>query len=410
MTSKIIIVRNSEVLPSDKGGRLWRSGMYAKYFLSEGKKVDWVVSSFDHYNKLQRTREYIGEDVVMLNSPGYRANVSIARIIDHLIFSIKLFWYLCKQKNVEFILCSYPTPESSFMSVLVGKIKKIPVVIDIRDLWPDVFLDTTSSKFFNIKRFLLSPYNFMLKFSMRNASIVMAVNKEFLSWGQKYRKEESKKNDFISFIPFEEPEVTPNDKEIASKILKDSKFDDNSLLIVFGGTIGSMFEFDTLLEALKISKENDFKVNVLICGNGESLDFWKRKFEGLNNVYFSGRVKANVLFALLAKADLLFACYKNISGFYGHLPNKFMEYCSAGKPIVNGLKGYAADLIDDYNSGMNYNNANELYEIFNFYSQKENLTIHSTNARLLYEKKFHPDVIFSDLKKNLRQFYTEEKI
>lgn len=408
MSSKIIVVRNSEVLPSDKGGRLWRSGMYVSHFLAEGRKVDWVVSSFDHYNKRQRIIGVIEEEVTILQSTGYKKNVSIARIVDHFIFSVKLFLYLFKQKDIEFILCSYPTPESSFASVLFGKIKKVPVVIDIRDLWPDVFLDTTTSKFFNAKKLLLLPYDFMKRFSMKNASTLMAVNHEFLSWGQRYRCKKKQENDFVSFIPFEEPKLTSHDENEAVKILGKNGFFDDSLLVVFGGTIGSMFEFDTLLESLIISKTNGLKVNVLICGDGESLSYWENKFQSFDNVFFAGRVKSSVLFALLAKADLLLACYKDINGFYGHLPNKFMEYCSAGKPILNGLKGYAVELIDNYHFGVNYNNAADLYESFVFYTKKDNLTAHSNNAKSLYESKFHPDVIFSDLKEKLHHIINVE--
>ena len=41
----------------------------------------------------------------------------------------------------DLILCSYPTIELSVEAVRYGRTHGIPVVLDVRDLWPDIVLD-----------------------------------------------------------------------------------------------------------------------------------------------------------------------------------------------------------------------------------------------------------------------------
>ena len=57
MTEKdtIYIIRNSEVLPSDgDGSRYWRSGLIAEFLFKKNYRIKWVMSNFDHLNKIKR--------------------------------------------------------------------------------------------------------------------------------------------------------------------------------------------------------------------------------------------------------------------------------------------------------------------------------------------------------------------
>ena len=47
----------------------------------------------------------------------------------------------------DLILSSIPTSELSLEATKLGKKNNIPVILDIRDLWPDVFLDVLPNFF-----------------------------------------------------------------------------------------------------------------------------------------------------------------------------------------------------------------------------------------------------------------------
>jgi len=76
-----------------------------------------------------------------LYSLKYKKNVSIERIINHHILAYKFSKLAELEVQPDVVLCSYPTIELSLVATKYGKRKNVPVIIDVRDLWPDNFLD-----------------------------------------------------------------------------------------------------------------------------------------------------------------------------------------------------------------------------------------------------------------------------
>mgnify|MGYP006195271475 FL=1 len=251
----VTIIRNSECLPSDSNGaRLWRSGIFAQYFHSVGHKVSWVISSFDHFNKINRksieSAGGVNDLITMLKTPGYKSNLSIMRFVDHFIFGVKLFIYLIKKDKSDVLICSYPTPESAFFTVLYGMMSRKVVIIDVRDKWPDVMFETFKGKFSFLVRFMFSPYWIMKKIVMKKATCIMAANPDFLSWAVESANREIGRFDFVSYIPFLQPEVSDKNESEAKMIIDKLDIKPGDLLVSFAGTLGLMFDFEPLYKLL----------------------------------------------------------------------------------------------------------------------------------------------------------------
>ena len=57
----------------------------------------------------------------------------------------------------------------------------MPVVVDIRDLWPDVFADAFPPKIRKIGHWLLAPYRTMARRACRDASAIVGPTEEFVA-------------------------------------------------------------------------------------------------------------------------------------------------------------------------------------------------------------------------------------
>jgi hypothetical protein len=130
-----IVVRQSAVL-EDRTPSLgeWREIDILRGIKVSGCECKLICSSFDHYSMSQRTlrKKTTFYDRVVLKSPGYSNTSSASRVIDAWIFSLKLFIYLFKRRNsIDFVVVSYPTPESSFVVSLLSKYMR--VYVDVRD-------------------------------------------------------------------------------------------------------------------------------------------------------------------------------------------------------------------------------------------------------------------------------------
>lgn len=421
MTKKsiIYIVRNTEVLPSDgDGARYWRSGLIAEHLFKNSHKIKWVISSFDHLNKVNRKKvskqsglNDIHKVVEMLKTPGYKNNISVKRFIDHSIFAFKLFYYLCRHNDAKIIFVSHPTPESSFACTLYAKIYGIKAVVDIRDLWPDVFYDNDNGLKKRLKKIILLPYIGMTRYTLKNATSIVAVNKSFLEWS--YRKGRVQNDaDIVSYIPFVAPTIAKSDINAVAEICEQLSIDPkNEIIISFGGTIGEMFDFKLLLKVLKKHSENKkiTKIKFIFCGSGSQLDSLKNSFIEFENVHFIGYINSTVLYSLYSISTAVFAPYKRIQNFDGHLPNKFMEYLSSGKPIISSLKGDAASILLENNAGFNYSTSEELFNILEEISNNpETLRLKGINSRKIYETRFSPEKICIAIEKHLISLINDE--
>ena len=142
------MVTVGEPLPSVDAGnpRLLRTGVLAERLAGRGHEVDWWTSTFDHYRKRQRSpmdASYLwrGINIRMLKSVGYRRNVSPRRFVEHFQIARKFALQVRRGPRPDVILASLPTLELAVACVRFGREAGVPVLVDVRDLWPDAIID-----------------------------------------------------------------------------------------------------------------------------------------------------------------------------------------------------------------------------------------------------------------------------
>ena len=402
MARRIAIIRNSESLPQDLNGqgRLWRSGVYADYFIKNGWDVDWIFSSFDHYGKTHRKKgaiRGINQDLNLkvLSTTGYSSNVSFMRLLDHLVFSIKVFAVVLSSKpRYDIVLCSMPTPDSAFFVALACRIRGFKYVVDIRDQWPDVFHQSAARWLEKaIVKYALFPYVILRNCAFRWSALIIAPNISYLKWAKSCSS--SSAQIFFTPIPFIEPEPTLITSEY-SNFQKDSQFK-----VVFFGTLGRMFDF----EAIKYSLDrlSPSSVSVYFIGDGEQAATIRESFKYHSNVHFLGHVSPDLGFSMLKAADVLWAPYLDIENFRGHVTNKIVEYTCAGRPVVTSMAGLVSDFLGKYEAGFFYESNEELFQsLSNLMKSAGMCQRMGAGARQLYEAEFEYSKVLGELESRLR--------
>ena len=93
---------------------------------------------------------------------------------------------------------------------------------------------------------------------------------------------------------------------------------------------------------------------LVICGAGESLsDLWDRARD-LPNVLLPGRVGQPEIWELMQRSTAGLAPYRALRNFDDNLPNKPIEYMSAGLPIIASDVRVLSRLIDEHSCGLTY--------------------------------------------------------
>lgn len=398
-----------EPLPTDGSGeRLLRTGILANLLSTKGHQVVWWSSTFDHVRKRQRFDKDTFVDIndrfriVLLHSMIYKKNISIARIVNHYGISRKFFRLAESEPRPDIILCSLPTLELSLAATDYGKKRDIPVILDIRDLWPDIFLELAPVWGQRFARLLLSPMFKTVRAACAGAAAITGITASFVDWGLNYaeRKRSSLDRDF----PMGYTETVPDKESIEAAenfwkrhgISKDS----NEFIVCFFGNMGRQFELEIVIKAAGKLKEKKPLVRFILCGSGDNLDHYKNLSKDYKNVIFPGWVGAADIWTLMRMSSVGLSPYVSSKSFTMSLPNKPVEYLSAGLPVVSSLGGVLKNLLSAYDCGVTYENGNPdglVSVLIDLYNHPDRLERMSENALALYKGKFVAEKVYNSV-------------
>lgn len=414
---KIWIVCVGEPLPTDgENTRLRRMGNLAKCISENGHTVEWFSASFDHYKKSQRFNKNvdikIDENYVMhiVYTNGYKNNISFSRILHHKSAGKNIYKKMKELDKPDIIIASMEPLEVASAVTKYGVENSIPVIVDVRDLWPEIYYEVLPKKL----NFALTPYVKLCRKSLRdimsNAYSIIGLSEGFLEYGIEFAKRDKKLTDRVFPIAY------PNYKYDKYNYQFDeywSKYGLNKddFIVTFMGNFGKQFNFEDIIEASSLLKENP-KIKFVLCGTGHQLENIKNKTS--ENVITPGWIEKNQILSLLSNSNIGIAPYIDSINYTKNTPNKFGEYLSASLPILVSVAGDMEKKLKENECGYRYQNGVDLSEIImTYYMDRNKLCKHSKNARKLYELEYNGDILYKHMLEYLietKNTYEKEEI
>lgn len=381
--------------------RYLRTGMLAKTLALRGNTVTWWTSSFDHAHKIHYSNPpvYIPEYnywVVYLKGVSYSHNVSFRRLLNHYQVAKDFERLSVQEQPPNLIYCSYPTIELSLAAVYYGRQNHVPVIIDVRDLWPDIFLNILPKPLSWLGRLLIMPYYFMSKKIFKECDALTAVSENYLDWGLRRGCRIKTEKDLVfmhGYQPFGDD--VPICAEIKEHFVELGVIESRTICW-FVGTFGRSYDLIPVIEAAKKLEAMGRKdIQFVFSGEGENRELWQRHATGLNNVVFTGWINTRQLTYLLSIADIGLMAYSKDAP--QGLPNKIFEYLSVGIPIISCLNGETAAFISDHDCGLSYEPGNS-----DSFLNALDKTIKSGfnnkhSSRKKYMQSYSSDIIYNQL-------------
>ncbi len=416
------ILQTGEPLNCDgKNIRPMRAINLSSALISKNHKVEIISTRFYHQKKIFRKNSkttFYGKSLTetLINSSGYKSNLGIARLIDHHILFISLLLNLFRrEKKPDLIFIGYPPIEWSLAAVIYAKIKNIPIILDIKDIWPDIFWDNQkiSKTKRNTIKFIFIPYRIYASIISTLSDYITGPTLSLAVYFKNKYKNLFLKKIFSLNEPktFSSPIVPPKENAL-EPYQEEDKLDPNiTLRILFIGSLMSIYDFETVSKSLKILSEKGIKYKFYIAGGGGSEKQIKRIFNDNSKVHFLGWVNRDKALELSKECHLAIAPYQNILNYKLNLVNKYIDYMSLALPILSPVEGYVQNLIDKYDIGWNYkaNNALDLSEKFlNILESKKCIEIKSKNAYNLYKNKYKYEIVYNDLVNKLEGISAEK--
>ena len=335
----------------------------ADYLSKKDHKETFWTSRFSHQHKKHRdvvSNRFLKTlskniEVIYLDSPGYAKNISLKRFIDHFMLGLKFKNLSEIAEKPDLIICSFPTLELSYWCVKYGKKNNIPVVLDLRDMWPDVLIERLKTRFvtpFKFLAYILSfPYILIARWCLHNADSLIGITPGFLEWGQKIgRRPRSKQlKDTVVYQSKKKPKIVSKsaiDDDVNSFISLMGR--SKKVVLVWSGSLISDTDGRTLLQVIKdLPKRVSEDLYFVICGKGDLVPEIKDIEQCVDNVKYFSWLDANNMHSILEISDYGLLCYLDREDFRRSIPNKVLDYLMANLKIVSSVKGEIDILITD---------------------------------------------------------------
>ena len=400
---KIWILQTGEPVQTDKArSRPMRAMNLSNALVKDGHDVEIWTSNFDHFLKNHRSKAQNNFEVSktlkirLISSRGYRSNIGIGRLIDHAELALNLRKMLKSEIPPDVAFIGYPPIETAWILTKWLKNKKVPILLDIKDAWPEILLRVFPPQIKFLGRLVITPYTLMMKRTFKDVDGICAPTNEFLNWG--LNNASRRKALFDTVAPLTSPSSDfKNDEIVSAGKWLDSLgiYDDKTARVSFIGSLNTAFDFKPVIFAAQ-----NLRCQFVIAGDGPMYKEIMNMSAGIKNIVMPGWLTECQSKVLSERSKIMLAPLKDLPDFKMSIPNKFFDYMSNGKPIFSSISGVAGKLISDNNIGREYTN-NDLDSLANLLKEvlaDDNLIEEmSDNSRKLFLANFSSDKIYHNL-------------
>lgn len=404
----IWLIKDGENLPVQSGSGKMRMWMLADQLVSRGHSVTWWSSSFSH----QRKELLYDKDVAievgahfklkLLCVGGYKKNISLRRRLHHCRLAYKFSRQAKIMTPPDAIVCAFPTIDLAYEVMRYSRFHQVALIIDIRDLWPDIFVDKSPVAIKLLVKILLWNDFWKRNNLLRFADSIVAVSKGYLEWGLRSSGRAQNENNMVFYIGNSaKSDIYEKASERIHRIIRDIG---NKVVFTFIGSFGLSYELRLICEvARKISEMNIGSIHFVLAGDGEQyLDISKRA-RFLTNITLTGWLDISEVGILLKHSDVGLVAQAMAKDT---MPNKSFEYLSAGLPLLSSLKGEMEKIIADNEVGYSYQSGDGqslLTYIVNLAHDEKLRKRLKENAKRLFEREFRADSIYARYAKHVEK-------
>ncbi|MFH1454648.1 MAG: glycosyltransferase family 4 protein [Armatimonadota bacterium] len=259
----------------------------------------------------------------------------ISCYISYLILSVL---YSFKIKKPDLVLTTSPSLFTALAGYIISRIKRVPFILEIRDLWPKVAVEMGLLK----NRAVIRLSYMLEKFLCRKADKIIVITEGYADYVESLGIDPGK----ISIVPngidasmldFEAKEIPPDIKKYKDKFI-----------VMYAGAV-SRFNFleKMVIAAEKLKDSED--IFFVIVGDGNRKDDLGRMIEEkkLKNIIMTGFKRKDEIPLYLSNADICVNFYPFIDTAGLILQNKVLDFMAMGKPVlIQTPQGITAGIIE----------------------------------------------------------------
>ncbi|SJM93111.1 Glycosyl transferase, group 1 [Crenothrix polyspora] len=332
------IVLLSFYYPPDLCAGSFRAGALVNALLEllpEDAHLDVITTLPNRYNSFTQTAPELEQSsrltVRRIKLPNHKSGM-IDQTKAFIAFAYHALSILSKN-DYNLVCATSSRLMTAALGALVARNKKIPLYLDIRDIFVDTIKDVLPGK----KARLVAPFFSLLeRWTITQARKINLVSEGFKDYFQGRYPDQC----YSYFTNGIDPEFmeSSNTGTVADPTSR-------PLTVLYAGNIGEGQSLHTIIPEL--AKRFEGRITFRVIGDGGRKNLLQQRLLALSchNVELLPPMKREQLLREYQKADILFLHLGDYDAFKKVLPSKIFEYAAMGKPIWAGVSGYAATFI-----------------------------------------------------------------
>ncbi len=348
---RILII--THFYPPEMGAAAARMHGLARW-LVKGKHNVTTLTGFPNYPtgriprnyrwKFQTSKQRDGVNIIRTWVFATSHHSSVKRILNYISFVLSsIITGILLNKRFDILLVSTPPLFIGITGSILSKLYKIPFVLDIRDIWPDVAIETGA---FKEKSLFTKLSRLLTDFIYNEADHLTPVTKSKLDRLRLKGIEKRKTTVVTNGVDFDRLDLSYKNN-LLEKLNISTKF-----VITYTGLIGIAQGIGIAVDAARHLKHNP-EIHFIIVGEGVEKKFLieKAKKLKLTNITFVARQPRKVIPSIIAASDL--ALVPLVSGaLRDAVPSKLLEAWACRKAVLLAAEGEAADLVRESGGGV----------------------------------------------------------
>lgn len=260
------------------------------------------------------------------------------RLLYYIELMIKIRFYLKKAQKFQNIIVTSPNIFLAWATLFLKKNRNAKYFLEIRDLWPDSFLDLTKNKLNGIRPIL----KWLEKKMYKQADEIIINNPYF----ETHINQLLGKQKQYLYLPnaFTKDECRCNEK------LEDFS-------VIYTGNIGYAQDVNQLIDIAKHLNQKRIHFSAVVYGVHANRFRKFVKDENLKYVHLIPPMKREECLNLISKHHVSLSILKQTCVFMNVMPGKVIDSISCYTPIVANLGGDTCQLINDNHIGYSKENA-----------------------------------------------------
>ncbi len=345
----ILLIHQAFAALDEPGGT--RHHELARHLVARGHRVTIIASPVSYLtgaigSDADRAGEASGDDdgVTILRVRTYSAlhRSFTHRLVSFFSFMLSSFWTGLGVGDVDLVWGTSPPIFQGLTAWLVARLKGVPFLFEIRDLWPAFAVAVGVLR----QPLLIRASEGLERFLYRRADRLVVNSPGFIvhvkARGGTQVELVPNGSDTAMFDPANEGQEFRNQHGLGKRFTA-----------IYAGAHGMSNDLEVLLDAARrLSDRED--IAIVMLGDGKEKPVLQRRASEmeLTNVFFAPPIPKNAMPGALAAADACIAILKPVDLYKTVYPNKVFDYMAAGRPVILAIDGVIRRVIEEAGAGI----------------------------------------------------------